>query len=121
LENVIYADWMHFRYLDGGGADLEGAFTVGTGSPTMPGRPGRRAFNRFNAKNQEAFSGGSQMIMGGIHGLLKLPGVSSPRTPSSLRRFLPARRPKDTRGMTDTGMAKWVYQMTPHGEWERSL
>jgi hypothetical protein len=42
-------------------------WSAGTGSPTMPGRPGRRA---FNAKNPEAFSGGLQMIVGGIHGLL---------------------------------------------------
>jgi hypothetical protein len=68
-------DWMHFRHLDGGGADLDGAFTIGyritdDGSETWTGR-----FNRFKAKNADAFSGGLEMVRAGMPGLVTSLGI----------------------------------------------
>jgi hypothetical protein len=72
-----FGDWMHFRYLDGGNANLEGAFTVGYRITDDAGEAWTTRFNRFKAKNLDAFSGGSQMILGGVPNLLNSLGVSS--------------------------------------------
>lgn len=93
-------NWMHFRYLDGGNAELEGAFTVGYRITDDGGDTWTTRFNRFKAKNPDAFSGGSQMMVGGVPALLKLLGVSPANAV-----FVPALSSGETRALPDGQMS----------------
>lgn len=69
-----FGDWMHFRHLDGGDG-LEGAFTVGYRITDDGSDPWTIRFNRFKAKNAEAFAGGLKMMRRGTPGLIKALGI----------------------------------------------
>jgi hypothetical protein len=66
---------MHFPHLDGAGADLDGAFTIGYRIADDGGDQWTARFNRFKAKDAAAFSGAVHAISAGMPMLLKSLGV----------------------------------------------
>jgi Taurine catabolism dioxygenase TauD, TfdA family len=70
---------MHFRYLDGG-PGLEGAFTIGYRITDDAGELWTSRFNRFKAKNMEAFAGGLKMMREGMPGLVTALGIDPDKT-----------------------------------------
>lgn len=64
-----FVDWMAFHHLDGGGG-LETAFTIAYKITDDGGELWSNRFNRFKAKNMEAFAGGLKMMRTGIPSLL---------------------------------------------------
>lgn len=66
---------MHFAHLDGAGADLDGAYTIGYRITDDGADPWTARFNRFKAKDQAAFIGGAHSVAAGMPALLKSLGV----------------------------------------------
>ncbi len=69
-------EWMHFPHLDGGGADLDGAFTIGYRITDDSTDAWTTRFNRFKAKSGDASSGGMEMVREGMPGLIASLGIS---------------------------------------------
>jgi hypothetical protein len=65
---------MHFRHLDGG-ADLDGAYTMGYRITDDGADPWTAKFNRFKSKDAKAFEGGAHALSGGMPALMKSLGV----------------------------------------------
>lgn len=63
------ADWMAFDHLDGG-VGIEKAFTIAYKITDNDGELWSNRFERFKAKNKEAFAGGLRMMRAGISPLL---------------------------------------------------
>jgi len=93
------ADWMHFRHLDGG-ADVDGAYTIGYRITDDGADPWTARFNRFKAKEAEAVVGGTMAVCGGMSGLLAALGVS----PADAV-FVPALGSGETQAAADGQMA----------------
>lgn len=68
-------EWMHFPHLDGAGADLDGAYTIGYRITDDGADPWTARFNRFKAKDPAAFVGGARALSAGMPALLKSLGV----------------------------------------------
>ena len=66
---------MHFANLDGG-ADLDGAYTIGYRITDDGTDPWTARFNRFKAKDAAAFVGGGHALSDGMPALLKSLGVN---------------------------------------------
>jgi hypothetical protein len=96
-------DWMHFRYLDAPGADLDGAFTIGNRITDDGGELWTNRFNQFKAKNADAFSGGMEMMRAGIPDLL-----ASLRISSAAAVFVPALSSGETKAAPDGQMSVLV-------------
>jgi hypothetical protein len=88
-----------FRYLDGG-ADLDGAYTIGYRITDDGADPWTARFNRFKAKDAEAVVGGAVAVCGGTSGLLAALGVN----PADAI-FVPALGSGETRAAADGQMA----------------
>jgi hypothetical protein len=93
------ADWMHFRHLDGG-ADVDGAYTIGYRITDDGADPWTARFNRFKAKDAEAVVCGTMAVCGGMSGLLAALGVSPADTV-----FVPALGSGETQAAADGQMA----------------
>jgi len=68
-------DWMYFPHLDGG-ANADGAYTIGYRITDDGSDPWTARFHRFKAKDAAAFVGGAHALSGGMPGLLKSLGVN---------------------------------------------
>lgn len=66
---------MHFPHLDGAGADLDGAYTIGYRITDDGADPWTARFNRFKAKDPAAFVGGAHALSAGMPALLESLGV----------------------------------------------
>jgi hypothetical protein len=66
---------MHFPYLDGG-ADFDGAYTIGYRITDDAADPWTTRFNRFKAKDAAALVGGAHALSSGMPALLKSLGVN---------------------------------------------
>jgi hypothetical protein len=95
-----FGDWMHFPYLDGGGAYLDGAYTVGYRITDDGGERWTERFNRFKAKNAHAFGGGVEMLRRGVPGLLTSLGI---RPADAV--FVPALSSGETKAAPDGQMS----------------
>jgi hypothetical protein len=63
-------EWKHFANLDGG-AELDGAYTIGYRITDDGADPWTARFNRFKAKDAAAFVGGAHALSEGMPALLK--------------------------------------------------
>lgn len=72
---VPCGEWMHFPLLDGG-ADLDGAYTIGYRITDDAADPWTSRFNRFKAKDPAAFVGAAHTLSSGMPALLKSLGIN---------------------------------------------
>ena len=93
-------EWMHFPHLDGG-ADLDGAYTIGYRITDDAADPWTTRFNRFKAKDPAAFVGGAHALSSGMPALLKSLGVA----PADAV-IVPALGSGETRAAADGQLAK---------------
>src|SRR5947207_194955 len=73
---ITCGEWMYFPHLDGAGADLDGAYTIGYRITDDAADPWTMRFNRFKAKDPASFVGGAHAISAGMPALLKSLGVA---------------------------------------------
>lgn len=72
---TAFGEWMHFPHLDGAGADLDGAYSIGYRITDDGADPWTMRFNRFKAKDPAAFVGGAYALSAAMPALLKSLGV----------------------------------------------
>ena len=94
-------EWMHFPHLDGAGADLDGAYTIGYRITDDGADPWTARFNRFKAKDPAAFVGGAHALSAGMPALLKSLGVDSKDAV-----IVPALGSAETKAAADGQLAK---------------